>query len=236
MVFPDKVALSFQSVPTGLGIDVDGIRKTTPFTLDDLIGFHHVISAPSQVVNGTSYGFSSWSDGGAASHSIVVPAGGGSLLATFGSGPSAHLVAAYAFDEGSGGSVGDVSGWGNDGSVVGATWTADGKFDGALDFSGSNARVHVPDSPSLDLSSQMTLEAWVRPTQGGAVWRDVIYKENDVYYLEGASPQRGKARDRGHLRHRSARRTGGPPAEHRGRTSPRPTTARPCACSSTARR
>ena len=45
----------------------------------------------------------------------------------------------------------------------------------------------VPDSNSLDLSTGMTLEAWVNPTAIGG-WRDVIYKgTDDVYYLEGSS-------------------------------------------------
>jgi hypothetical protein len=33
----------------------------------------------------------------------------------------------------------------------------------------------------------MTLEAWVRPTRSTGVWRDVIYKGNDNYYLEADS-------------------------------------------------
>jgi hypothetical protein len=33
----------------------------------------------------------------------------------------------------------------------------------------------------------MTLEAWVYPT-GGGKWSDVVYKSNDLYYLEGSSP------------------------------------------------
>ncbi len=33
----------------------------------------------------------------------------------------------------------------------------------------------------------MTLEAWVYPTSVSSAWRDVIYKGNNNYYLEGAS-------------------------------------------------
>ena len=33
----------------------------------------------------------------------------------------------------------------------------------------------------------MTLEAWVYPTSVSSAWRDVIYKGNDNYYLEGTS-------------------------------------------------
>ena len=45
----------------------------------------------------------------------------------------------------------------------------------------------VPDSPSLRLTTGMTLEAWVFPTTVNAAWRDVIYKGNDDYYLEATS-------------------------------------------------
>jgi hypothetical protein len=35
----------------------------------------------------------------------------------------------------------------------------------------------------------MTLEAWVNPSSVNSAWRDVIYKGNDNYYLEGTSVQ-----------------------------------------------
>ena len=45
----------------------------------------------------------------------------------------------------------------------------------------------VPDSNSLDLTTGMTLEAWVYPTANGS-WRDVVYEGwDDVYYLEASS-------------------------------------------------
>ena len=51
-----------------------------------------------------------------------------------------------------------------------------GKFGNALSFNGTSARVTVADSPSLRLTSGMTLEAWVFPTTVSSAWRDVIYK------------------------------------------------------------
>ena len=70
---------------------------------------------------------------------------------------------------------------------TGATWAAAGKYGKALQFNGSNALVTVPDAASLHLSSGMTLEAWVNPSTVDSSWRDVIYKGNDNYYLEGTS-------------------------------------------------
>jgi fibronectin type 3 domain-containing protein len=97
------------------------------------------------------------------------------------------LVAAYSFDEGTGTTVGDSSGNGNTGTISNATWTTAGKYGAALSFNGTNARVNVPNSTSLQLTSGMTLEAWVNPANVSSVWRDVIYKGNDNYYLEGTS-------------------------------------------------
>ena len=86
------------------------------------------------------------------------------------------LVGAWAFDEGSGTTVADQSGKGNNGTVAGGTWVTGGKFNSALSFNGSNTMVTVPDSATLDLTSGMTVEAWVRPSIGGG-WRTAVVKE-----------------------------------------------------------
>src|SRR5436853_7313995 len=97
------------------------------------------------------------------------------------------LVAAYAFSEGSGTTVADTSGNNNNGTISGATWTSAGRFGNALVFNGTSARVTVPNAASLQLTTGMTLEAWVNPTTVTAQWRDVIYKGDDNYYLEATS-------------------------------------------------
>ena len=74
------------------------------------------------------------------------------------------LVAAYGFDEPSGTTVTDASGTGNTGTISGATRSTTAKFVRSLSFDGNNDWVTVPDANSLDLTTGMTLEAWVRPT------------------------------------------------------------------------
>lgn len=96
-------------------------------------------------------------------------------------------MAAYGFNEGSGTAVTDVSGNGNNGTINGATWTTSGKYGNALSFNGTNALVTINNAASLQLTSGMTLEGWVYPTTIGNKWRDVIYKGDNNYYLEGSS-------------------------------------------------
>ena len=87
------------------------------------------------------------------------------------------LVAAYAFDEGSGTTVADASGGSNTGSITGATWALAGRFGRALSFDG-NDWVTVADTAALGLRTGLTLEAWVRPLTDVPVdWRTVILKE-----------------------------------------------------------
>ncbi len=98
----------------------------------------------------------------------------------------AGLVAAYAFNEGTGTTVADATGRGHTGTFVGATWTPSGRYGAALVFNGTNARVTVPDAADLDLTTGVTLEAWVYPTAaGGGAWRTVITKDNaaNISYL-----------------------------------------------------
>jgi chitodextrinase len=92
-------------------------------------------------------------------------------------GTSQGLVAAFAFDEATGDVVHDASGNANHGTVAGARFTSAGKNGGGLTFDGAGDLVTVPDAASLDLTTGMTLEAWVRPTALGASWRTAVFKE-----------------------------------------------------------
>ena len=75
------------------------------------------------------------------------------------------------------------------------------KFGNALVFDGSTSWITIPDSPSLHLTTGMTLEAWVNPSTITNNWRDVIYKFNDAYYLEATSDRGGVPGRRRYIRH-----------------------------------
>jgi hypothetical protein len=97
------------------------------------------------------------------------------------------LVAAYGFEDGTGNVLTDNSGRGHPGSITGATWTTAGRFGQALTFDGINDWVTIADAADLDLTSGMTLEAWVYPTAlGNGSWRNVLIKERpkgEIYSL-----------------------------------------------------
>ena len=86
------------------------------------------------------------------------------------------LVAAYSFNEGTGTTLVDRSGRGHTGTISGATWSTQGKFGGALSFDGVNDWVTIGDTAALDLTTGMTLEAWVAPSTLSG-WRTVLLKE-----------------------------------------------------------
>ncbi|HEY9226531.1 MAG TPA: LamG-like jellyroll fold domain-containing protein, partial [Gemmatimonadaceae bacterium] len=102
-----------------------------------------------------------------------------------------NLVAAYSFNEGSGGTTSDISGNNNNGTLgAGVSWTASGKNGNALTF--ANSFVTVPHAASLNLTAAMTVEAWVYPT-ANAEWATAVMKEQPgefVYSLYASGPQR----------------------------------------------
>ena len=71
------------------------------------------------------------------------------------------LVLHYPFDMDEGGRVTDTSGAGNDGKVIGATYTSEGQDGGAMSFSGDRQAIVVGNPASLQLQD-FTVMAWVK--------------------------------------------------------------------------
>jgi PKD repeat protein len=81
---PRTVALTFQTTPGGLELAVNGSQGTATFSRTVIVGSTNSISAISPQPKGPkSYGFSSWSDGGAQTHNIVAPANPTTYTARF---------------------------------------------------------------------------------------------------------------------------------------------------------
>ena len=82
---PRTVAYTVDTNPTGLQVLVDGQAYLAPHTFEWKTGDTHSLSAPSPQPVGpqTRFGFATWSDGGAATHDVIVGPSDGSVLGTF---------------------------------------------------------------------------------------------------------------------------------------------------------
>ena len=81
--------------PAGLQLKLDGQPVATPLSFDAVVGMVRTIEATTPQSSGpTTYTFTSWSDGGAASHTISTPATNTTYTATYqGSGSTASPIA-----------------------------------------------------------------------------------------------------------------------------------------------
>jgi len=78
------------------------------------------------------------------------------------------VVGYWRFNEGSGTTAGDSTGYNNHGAISGAAWEP-GRSGTGLRFDGGNDAVVVTHSASLDVASNLTIEAWLKP-EAGAGW------------------------------------------------------------------
>ena len=84
---PKTVVLTFKTNPGGLVLTdlvVNEAPSTTPFSMTVVVGSANSVSAPSpQQFKKSTYFFTSWSDGGAQSHTITAPAVNTTYTATY---------------------------------------------------------------------------------------------------------------------------------------------------------
>lgn len=79
------VSVTVTTSPANLSITVDGVTATAPQTYSWVVGSSHTIAttSPQNVSGGTEQVFSSWSDGGAISHSVTAPGSSTTYTASF---------------------------------------------------------------------------------------------------------------------------------------------------------
>jgi glucose/arabinose dehydrogenase len=78
------VTLTLDSSPMGLTLALDGNVVNSPYFFQSAPGSGHTISASSSVrIGKVNYTFSSWSDGGAQTHSILTPSSDTSYVAVY---------------------------------------------------------------------------------------------------------------------------------------------------------
>jgi hypothetical protein len=74
------------------------------------------------------------------------------------------IIGMWLFDEGEGDVAEDASGNGNNGTLINSPKWVEGKFGGALEFSGAGDYVDT-ELNTDDLSSPITISLWMNPTQ-----------------------------------------------------------------------
>ena len=116
---PSRVDVTFASQPSGLSLLINGTTFAAPRTFVSWEGYKLSASAPSpQTLAGTSYAFSSWSDGGAQTHDVLTGTQPSTHTATYqaAGGGSCTMSGTTANDTISGTSGDDVicGGKGND--------------------------------------------------------------------------------------------------------------------------
>lgn len=83
-IYPRTSTLSFATSPAGLQVGLDGQPLATPAAVLSVEGIERTLSVPSpQTLNGTSYEFVSWSQGGSAAQTISTPTADATYMATF---------------------------------------------------------------------------------------------------------------------------------------------------------
>jgi beta-lactam-binding protein with PASTA domain len=109
----------------------------------------------------------------------VAPGSGVALVVSTGPAAPVGLVAAFGFEEAAGSTAINSVNAAFTGTILQAVRTAAGKIGHALSFDGVNDWVTVTDTTAspLDLTTGMTLEAWVNPTAAMTGWRTVMMKE-----------------------------------------------------------
>ena len=86
------------------------------------------------------------------------------------------LVGSWPFDENSGSTAHDTVG-GTHGQVTNGTWVS-GKSGAAIRLSGNDSYVLLPNTNALNLTTEMTLSAWVNPETLCAENNPIIQKNN----------------------------------------------------------
>lgn len=95
-IVPRVSTISLRTNPSGLQLTLDGTPVSTPSDIASVVGMTRQLGVVSpQTSGGTSYTFSSWSDGGAATHSINTPSANTTYTATYTTSTGGGLSAQY---------------------------------------------------------------------------------------------------------------------------------------------
>jgi hypothetical protein len=166
--------------PAGLSFSMDGTNYTTQQTFNWVPGSNHTLATTGTQSggSGTQYVWSSWSDGGAISHTVA-PTTGTSYTANF---TTQYFLTMNA---GANGSVSPASGWTNSGTVVNISATASNGYNfgswtesGSGSYSGNNNPASItmngPITETASFATQVQVQAMAFVQQPGNVLQGAI--------------------------------------------------------------
>jgi hypothetical protein len=162
-------SITFDSSPQGSGfVSVDGVAITTPQTYSWTCGSTHTLSANSPVYPSCCpalrYIFSSWSDGGAQTHTITVPSSPTTYTANF----NTQVYLAVQANPSAGGSV-SGSGWYDVGTTATISATANAPCyifsNWTANWGGGYTGTANPASVSINLKAVMFAAGGNTPTE-----------------------------------------------------------------------
>jgi len=100
---PQTVALTIASTPAGAPVTYAGTNRVTPYSTRSAVGFKTTVGASDLFTSGVNtYLFGNWSDGGAATHNITIPATDTTLTAAYAEDKAALRNASASSVEGTG--------------------------------------------------------------------------------------------------------------------------------------
>jgi glucose/arabinose dehydrogenase len=172
-VMPLKAQITLATVPTGLALTLDGQPVTGPTSVMGVVGIERALGAPAeQNFGGRRYQFTSWSDGGAATHTISTLAVNTTYTATFTDiGPAINTPPTVALTAPANGTTGteDVAigltatASDSDGTIAGVAFFENGVQIGATDTSSPYGVTWTPTTVGT-----RTLTARATDNEGGS--------------------------------------------------------------------
>lgn len=117
------------------------------------------------------------------------------LTQIFTPGNDANTSAVYYYENGTGNTINDSSGYNNDGIITNIDWTS-GKSGQAILYNVSGdwayATISAPDSSSLDIEGPITLESWIYPQDNTTGNKSIIDRLNNyALWLNNGHPSFG---------------------------------------------
>jgi hypothetical protein len=101
-----------------------------------------------------------------------------------------NLVAHWKLDEAVGTVALDSSGYGNHGILIGDPCWVTGRVSGAILFDGDGDYVYCSNSPSFDITNQITVAAWVNITTVPVHWASIATKGDSAWRISTFEGQR----------------------------------------------